>query len=259
MIVARRFVHALPAPSSILAMLAMFAAFAMPAFPARAAAAASAWPVLPVPPGAQAFDVGQDLRIDGLAMQVRGFLSPEPPARLVAWFRAQLGDPLVTSGHDGKTLLGQFRHGYYLTVQLENAGGGTRALLAQSDMRALLAQSDMQNVTAGRASFAEHADWQSRLPQGMRILSLVQSRDGERRSQHLVLQSPGTLTDSAQALSRMLGRAGYAPIGGPVPASQGLVLQFQRPGGDAMAVLHRGPDGSTSAVLSTSTPAGDAR
>ena len=70
-------------------------------------------------------------------MQVRGFVSPEPVAELAARFRASLGSPLVTSQHGGKTILGQARGGYYLTVQLETAGSGTRGLVAQTDVAAL--------------------------------------------------------------------------------------------------------------------------
>jgi hypothetical protein len=216
------------------------------------AAAASGWPELPVPPGAQAFGIGDDMRIDGLPIQVRGLLSPEPPARLADWFHARLGQPLVTSEHGGKTILGQFRNGYYLTVQLEQAGGGTRGLVAQSDLRRMAA--------GHHGGPAGHADWQARLPDGTRILSLVRARDGARSSQHLVLASRDTLAGGAQALTRMLGGFGYAPVQGrPGMPSPGLVLHFQGPDRDAMAVLTRTPDGSLSTVLSTSAPAEGAR
>jgi hypothetical protein len=130
-------------------------------------------------------------------------------------------------------------------VQLESAGSGTRGLVAQADVRSLM---------AGRnAALAADAGWQARLPAGTRILSLVEARDGARRSQQLVLQSRLSLADSGAALARLLGADGYMPSGS-VPGSSrpGLVLHFQGPGRVAMAVLIHNADGTTSTVLNTS-------
>lgn len=198
-----------------------------------------------MPPGAQAVDVGQAMRINGLPVQVRAFLSPEPVPQLVSWFQTRLGSPLVASRHDGKTILGQPRNGYYLTVQLEAAGSGARGLVAQTDVRA---------VMGGRnAPLAAGARWQSRLPAGMRILSQVDARDGRRRSQHLVLQSREPVADSGAALARLLAEDSYLPAGSVSSnAPPGLVLHFQGPGREAMAVVTNQPDGTSSAVLSTS-------
>jgi len=209
------------------------------------AAFAAGWPALPLPPGATPVDVGQAISINGLPMQVRGFLSPEPVSQLTSWFHTSLGSPLATSRHRGKTILGQARDGYYLTVQLEPAGGGTRGLIAQTDVRAMM---------AGRsASLAADAGWQSRLPAGTRILSLVEARDGARRSQHMVLQSREALADSGDALIRLLGQGGYLPASRvSSDAPPGLLLHFQGAGREAMAVVSHHADGTTSTVLSTS-------
>ena len=226
---------------------------------AARAAPAAGWPELPLPAGARPVDVGNAMRINGLPVQVRGFLSPQPVAELIAWFRASLGSPLVTSVHGGKTILGQVRSGYYLTVQLEAAGSGTRGLVAQTDAQAVMAgrvpppHTGVPDVTG--------ADWHARLPAGMRILSLVQShsQDGARQFQHLVLQSPSALVESGHALTQMLGRDHYLPAYLPAHSlsgspSPGLVLHFQGPGREAMAVLRRDAGGMTSIVLSTSAP-----
>jgi hypothetical protein len=210
-----------------------------------ATAYGSGWPELPMPPGAQSVDIGQAMRINGLPVQVRGFLSAEPVSQIATWFHMRLGNPLVTSRHDSKTLLGQARDGYYLTVQLETAGSGTRGLIAQTDVRGMM---------AGRnAGSAADASWQARLPAGTRLLSLVEARDGARRSQQVVLQSRQPLADSGDALIRLLGTDGYRPsrsVSGNSPP--GLVLHFQGPGREAMAVLIHNPDGTTSTVLTTS-------
>lgn len=209
------------------------------------AALAAGWPALPVPQGAQAVNVGQAMSINGLPVQMRGFLSPQPVSELTTWFQTRLGSPLVISHHGGKTILGQARDGYYLTVQLETVGGGTRGLTAQTDVRAMMAGRD--------ASLAADAGWQSRLPAGMRILSLVEARDGARRSQHLVLRSHEALANSSEALTRLLAMDRYTP-GGSVASSSppGLILHFHGPGREATAVVTRDIDGTTSTVLSTS-------
>lgn len=209
------------------------------------AALAAGWPELPVPPGAQAVDVGQAMSINGLPVQVRGFLSPQPVSELTTWFHTRLGSPLVISHHAGKTILGQARDGYYLTVQLETGGSGTRGVTAQTDVRTMMASRN--------ASLAAEARWQSRLPAGMRILSLVEARDGDRQSQHLVLQSREPLATNSDALIRLLGTERYTP-GRSVASSSppGLILHFHGPGREAMAVVTRGVDGTTSTVLSTS-------
>jgi hypothetical protein len=213
---------------------------------AGAAAPATAWPHVALPPGVQIFDVGQQLQVNGLAMQVRGFLSPEPAARLVDWFRTSLGNPLVENRRGAATILGRPQGAYYLTVQIEPAGSGARGLVALTDV---------QGMMAGRSEArAQEARWQALLPAGMRILSLVRALDDGRMSEHLVLESAEPLAASRHALTRLLQQDGYTP--GRVVASAappGATLYFQAPGREAMAVLARSDDRLTSIVLSIAT------
>jgi hypothetical protein len=213
---------------------------------AGAAAPATAWPHVALPPGVQIFDVGQQLQVNGLPMQVRGFLSPEPAARLVDWFRASLGSPLVENRRGAATILGRPQGAYYLTVQIEPAGSGARGLVALTDVPRMMASHGETR--------AEEARWQARLPAGMRILSLVRAFDDGRMSEHLVLESAEPLAASRHALTRLLQQDGYTP--GRVVASAappGATLYFQAPGREAMAVLTRSDDRLTSIVLSIAT------
>jgi hypothetical protein len=208
-----------------------------------AAAPAAAWPQVALPPGAQTFDVGQQLLVNGLPMQVKGFLSPEPAARLVDWFRASLGSPLVENRRGLGTILGRAEGTYYLTVQIEPAGSGARGLVALTDVPRMMASHGETR--------AEEARWQARLPAGMRILSLVRALDGGRTSEHLVLQSTGPLASSRHAVTRLFQHDGYTP--GRIvisPAPPGATLYFQAPGREAMAVLTGGDAGLTGIVLS---------
>ena len=207
------------------------------------AAPATAWPEVALPPGAQTFDVGRQLQINGLAMRVRGFLSPEPAARLVDWFRASLGQPLVEDRRGAATILGRPQGAFYLTVQIEPAGSGARGLVALSDV---------PRMPAGRSeAHAQEARWHARLPAGMRILNLVRATDGGRMSEHLVLECAESLAASRQALTRLLQHEGYTP--GRIVASAappGAALYFHAPGREAMAVFTRSDERVTGIVLS---------
>jgi hypothetical protein len=211
-----------------------------------AAAPAAAWPHVALPPGAQTFDVGRQLLVNGLPMQVRGFLSHEPAARLVDWFRASLGSPLLEDRRGLTTILGRAEGAYYLTVQIEPAGSGARGLVALTDVPGMM---------AGRSEArAQEARLQALLPAGMRILSLVRAFDDGRMSEHLVLESAESLAAARQALIRVFRHDGYTP--GRVVASAappGATLYFQAPGREAMAILTRSDDRLTGIVLSIAT------
>lgn len=217
--------------------------------PANAAAPATPWPEVALPPGVQTFDVGQQMEINGLPMRVRGFLSPDPAAWLIDWFRASLGKPLVESRRGASTILGRVEGGYYLTVQIDPAGRGARGLVALSDVPAML--------SSHGAARMQDARWQARLPAGMRVLSRVSAPDDGRLSEHLVLESVEPLAACRQALTRLFQQDGYTPgrvVLNPMPES--ATLYFQAPGREAMAVLTRSDERQTIIVLSIAGHAG---
>ena len=239
-------------PTLLPMLMLLFAAWCVHAEPAIG------WLDVPLPSGLSFADVGPSMQIDGLPMQVHAFVSAEPVADLTARFRASLGGALVTSQHGGKTILGQARGSHYLTVQMEMAGSGTRGLVAQTDIAALLAR--RVSATDADVGADADADWRRRLPAGMRVLSLVRSRAGERQLQHMVLQSDTALAGSGEALAHLLGKDGYravrslsSPSGPSSPSRRpGLAMLFEGAGREATAVLTQNADGTTSTVLSTS-------
>jgi hypothetical protein len=229
--------------------LLLLPAFSIALAALPSARAAPPWPEVALPPGLQTVDVGRQMTVDGMPMRVRGFLSPEPADRLAALFRASLGSPLVESRHGAKTILGRAQGNNYLTVQIEPAGSGARGLIALTDVAGMIAGAADKR--------AERAQWQARLPAGMRIMRLLHAHDAGRASQHLVLESPQALAASRDALTTLLRQDGYTP--GRIVASSappGEVLYFQGPGRDAMAVLTRNGDGATGIVLSIASDIG---
>jgi hypothetical protein len=201
-----------------------------------------AWPEVPLPAGVTLFDIAPSVTVDGLPMQVRGFLTREPAADLAARFRSSLGMPLVENRVGMKTVLGQVRGKHYLSVQIEPAASGARGVIALSDPGAFIA--------GRKAEQAQRADWLARLPAGMRILSLVSSRDGGRRSEQLVLGSPHASAYHREALLALLRREGYAlqhVVESPGPP--GEALYFAGQGREAMATLCRDADGGSLVLL----------
>jgi hypothetical protein len=203
---------------------------------------AAHWPEVRLPAGIQISDIGAGMSVSGLPMQARGFTSQQTVTQLVEQFRASLGAPLVENRIGFRTILGQAHGSHYLTVQLEPAGSGTRGIIALSDLAAMAANRESER--------ALRASWLARLPSGMQLLSLVASRDGARRAQHIVLHSPHLPANNRDALTAMLAQDGYA-LQQLAPSAEppGETLYFRAPGREAMAVVTRNADGSSGIVL----------
>jgi hypothetical protein len=203
---------------------------------------AAQWPEVRLPASIRIFDIGAEMNASGLPMQARGFTSQQDVAHLVEQFRASLGAPLVENRMGARTILGREQGSHYLTVQLEPAGSGARGVIALSDLPAMAANRESER--------ALRAGWLARLPAGLHILSLVTSRDGARRAQHIVLHSPHLPASNRDVLVAMLAQDGYGLQ--QVASSTeppGETLYFQAPGREATAVVTRNADGSSGIVL----------
>jgi hypothetical protein len=203
---------------------------------------AAQWPEVRLPAGIRMFDIGAEMNVSGLPMQARGFTSQQTVMQLVEQFRASLGAPLVENRIGARRILGRAQGSHYLTVQLEPAGSGTRGIIALSDLPAMAGNRESER--------ALHAGWLARLPSGLHILSLVTSRDGARRAQHIVLHSPHLHAYNRDALTAMLAQDGYAlQQHAPSAEPPGETLSFHAPGREAMVVMTRNADGSSGIVL----------
>lgn len=207
--------------------------------PARAE---RAWPQLALPADAQAWPVGEHFSANGVPLRVRGFLSARPLDALVREMRQTLGEPVVESRVGDKRILGRAEAGFYLTVQLEPAAGGTRALVAVADLETARRQRSSTQAFTQR--------WLQRLPAGSQILSHSSARDGERLSTQLVYRNGASAALNGQALTTVLAQDGLEPAR-DADAGGERVLLFKGPGQEASAVIVRLPDGQSSVVLNT--------
>ena len=132
-------------------------------------------------------------------------------------------------------------------MQLESVAGGTRALVAVSDLESAARYREQ----AQRPTQA----WLQRLPADSRILSQTVSRDGKRLSSQLVYSNGAGGALNGRALTALMQEDGLqlqhdATTG---TASDGRVMWFKGVGKEATAVIGRLPDGRSSVVLNTVT------
>lgn len=220
------------------------------------ALAQRAWPSVALPGDAQVFSAGEELGVNGTPMRIRGFLSTRSTRDVAEWFRSSLGGTVVENRVGPKLILGQARGDFYVTVQLEPVAGGTRGLVATSDLKTAVEQREQTQADTQR--------WLLRLPAGSRILSRVGSQDGARLSSQLVYSNGVGEDRNGEVLRDVMREEGLRlereAVGGSqgkdgdngAPAA-GRVLFFKGGGKEATAVISRLPDGRTSVVLNTVT------
>lgn len=202
------------------------------------------WPVLPLPVQASRIDLGPPMQVNGLPVQMKGFLSQLPPARVRDWYRSQLGQHHVENQLGNKTILGKAEGDFYLTVQLEAAGQGTRGVLAVT--RQL-------GIEAERVASLEAAQrFVARFPAGSRLLNQQASTEKGRRTNHAVLSNRHPVDLNRERLLAILADEGMAlEREAPAPGRDGCLMLFRGRDREAMAVISRGTDGGSTIVLNT--------
>lgn len=213
---------------------------------------AQEWPTISLPKNAQVFDIGSQVSVNGAPMRMRGFIADAKLESLVEWFRKSLGSPLVENSLGGKTILGRAQNGYYLTVQLERAGTGTRGIAEVTDLKAA--------YEASLETQEQVRKWLSKMPSGSRLLGDVKSQDDGRFSHHFVFANTYSESVNQSYLQRLMEEEGLSleKTGtGEAQASSshmkgGMVgknMYFKGPSKQAMATILRNGKGETYIVL----------
>lgn len=234
----------------LLRRLCLVLCLAMTAAP-RTVLAEPAWPAVALPEGVRRYDIGEQLSANGMPLRIQGFVSPRAQAELADWFRSRLGKPLIENTVAGKLVLGRPEGDFYLTVQLEKLGAGTRGLVAVSHQKAGYAHYPALQSATERLRL--------RLPAGSRVLNQMNSVEGGRMSRYLVVENAHGVELNRSRVIEMLREDGLAlerearPAAGPAGARDGRTLFFRGKGSDAMAVVSPNPDGSTTVLLHTLT------
>lgn len=220
------------------------------------ALAQTAWPTIALPKDAKSFDVGDDIKVNGLSMRMQGFVCDSSPSQIAEWFRQSLGKPLVESALGNKLILGRLQGTDYLTIQLEPVGKGTRGVVAVSHLKA---------AYDGRAESQANKDrWLSRLPSDSRLISFLTSEDQGKVSSHLVITNSQSVKLNRDRLKNLLSQDDFefqresaddenSMIRLPGGAIRGQTLYFKALGKEAMATISRDTNGNTTIVLNIIT------
>lgn len=207
---------------------------------------AADWPRVALPGEVRPFDVGSEITHNGLPMRLQGFVSAVPPERLAEQFRRNLGEPLVENRVGAQRVLGRMQGEFYVSVQIEPAGQGSRGTTAVTHLKA--ARDNEDEVRRQRER------WSSRFLPGSRLLSQTASRDGARLATHLVFSNTHGEAQNRDGLAALMQGEGLAlEREGQAEGEAGRVLFFKGQGKEAVATLHRDGNGRTTVVLNVVT------
>jgi hypothetical protein len=206
------------------------------------AASAQDWPRVALPRDVRSFDIAREITHNAMPMRLQGFVSDTPPDRMVELFRQSMGSPLVESRLGARHILGRAEGEFYVSVQIEAAGRGSRGTIAVTHLKTA--------HDAQEAALRRRDEWVSRLPPGSRVLSETSSRDGARSSQHIVFANTQGEAANRERLTSLLRQDGLALEWEGAP---GNALFFKGRAKDAMATIHQGSDGQTTVVLNVVT------
>ena len=212
------------------------------------------WPKPAIPDDVHLFSIGNQLTIDGLPIQLRGFISSSPAADLIAAWRRKLGSPLAENTVGKYRVLGKAEQGFYITVQIQAADNGSRGTISIADLAAFsLSRDERQRSTAHLLD---------RLPPGSSITTQMSSTEGNSSIRHIVVVNAHSEELNRDALMSLMREDGYVlekDIAPDAAARRNLSSQiaaahtlfFKAPEREAVAMIVRNGD-KTAVVLNTS-------
>ncbi len=214
------------------------------------------WPTLALPAGTPSYVVSPPMSVDGIPMKLDGFESTRPPAELVAWFRKQLPQPLLENTMGPKLVLGHPQGGYYITIQMEAVNGGTKGVVAVTDIEGAMVKRSPGESAAARVLAG--------FPSGTQVVRSMTSSEQSRSSTFVALVNRYSEDVNRQRLVELLLADGLrlereagadAATEAKLPSGTkvGSTLFFKGDGKEATAVITRGADSQVAVVLNTVT------
>ena len=153
-----------PSTASLLRCLACVACMGGLLFTSTSTAQTqTGWPTMATPKGVDTFDMGVHVNVKGVPVRMRGFVSAATPSQLALLYRQSWGEPLVEDAVGSTRVLGRAQGQYYVTVQIVPVDGGTRGVIAISDVGSAIAAAESTRSAEQRLL--------ARLPAGTRLLS----------------------------------------------------------------------------------------
>lgn len=213
------------------------------------------WPNVPPPEAAESFEAGEVLVVNGQPTRLYGFVSSQRPENVERWYRDRLGQPLMQDRIGDKRVLGRMLGDFYVTVQLESAGDGTRGLVGVCDLKPMR---DLQEQTR-----TDTERWLGRLPAGSRIVDQISTEENGRWSRQWVITNGNSIGINRNRLISILEQEGlsleYDSDDRHAARATGRTLVFRGKGSDATAVISRDTQGLTAVVLNMVAAAEQAR
>ncbi len=211
----------------------------------------SSWSDIKWPRQLHLFPISSDTNANGVPMRMQGFTSSLPVAAVIQSVQESLGQPLVINQIGKQIVLGRAVGAFYVTVQIEAEGGGSRGVVATTDMQSAIDNKELARLDKQR--------WLDQLPAGSRLVSHVKSSDGLKRSVQIVYTNEQNGSINATRLKTILAREGLglereSPADNAANAwasmfDHGKVFFFKGVAKEAIATIHRKPDGQTFTVL----------
>jgi hypothetical protein len=156
----------------------------------------------------------------------------------------------MESRHGDKLILGRGAGRYYLTVQLDPLGSGTRGVIAVT--KPPVDREEAADLASARRLL-------SGLPPGSNLVSHTSSIDGGLHAEHDAVVNDHSVDINSEYVQRMLRADGFileresgpsqAMGSGSRARSDARTLFFKRPGGEATAVFFRNDSGNSVVVL----------
>lgn len=215
--------------------------------PQTACGATTDWPLISIPDNVSTFPIGQQLTANGVPMRLQGLSSNDNQARVAARFRLSLGTPLVENAGATGLVLGRAQDGYYLTVNLQAAGSGTRGWIAVSQLAGTAA-------TQARAA----ADILSSFPAGSRLVSQTSSVDAGKKASHILITNAFDTALNVEHIKTMMRRDGMRlereKESNIDRQDGGRFLFFKNRDQEATAGVYRSSTGQSLIIVNTRAP-----
>lgn len=219
-------------------------------------AAADGWPQLPAPPAVGQFNVGQEMTMNGVPVRMGGYVMDQDLAQVRNWYREHMPGQWVENRVGKKLVLGRREGDYFTTIDIEPMLGTvstdyTRVVVAtvRGGTEAPGAPGDW-GADAVQALPPALQDWRRRLPMNTQVLSELRDRDDGKDSLLLTAVNRQGMALNEERLRNELEQMGFR-LQNADDSEDGSQrgLFFEGQGGEAVVVLGRVADGTSSIFL----------
>lgn len=215
------------------------------------------WPSLPAPDHLGSFEVGSQVKLNGVPVRIKGYESNRSVAELSRWYQQRMEGKWVENKIGSKTVLGQRQGDFFVTVEIEArlgdfSGSSTKVVTSIMSLKAAA----LRPSPAGDA----FENWSSRLPLTSKVLSHQTDSTRTHDALHLVAVNHQSLEYNVAHFRREFAQEGYREeLGGAAAEIQKATdqptsnntekLSFSSLNTDAVVVLGRDAKRRSTVVL----------